>query len=122
MSPISTRICVPNLVVVRRSCRKKGGTDTQTDKGTLQLYIVDCIATGSGVVQWDFVHGLFEYAIYGGRVDNPFDMRVMVSYLQQFFDANVIGRGSRTLGPLNVPSSTSHRVSSMFTWSAVAQR
>ena len=42
MSPVSTRICVPNLVVVRRSCRKKGGGYRQTDKGTLQLYIVDC--------------------------------------------------------------------------------
>ena len=27
-SPISIRICVPNLVAVRRSCRKKGGIDT----------------------------------------------------------------------------------------------
>ena len=37
---------MPNFVAVRQSCRKKGGTDThthtgrQTDKGTLQLYIV----------------------------------------------------------------------------------
>ena len=39
MSPISTRICVPNLVAVRRSCRKKGGggTDRQTKK-TAALY------------------------------------------------------------------------------------
>ena len=28
MSPISTRICVPNLVAVRRSCRKKVGVQT----------------------------------------------------------------------------------------------
>ena len=46
MSPISIRICVPNFVAVRRSCRKGGGgtdrhTDTQTHKGTLQLYIAD---------------------------------------------------------------------------------
>ena len=44
MSPVSTRICVPNLVAVRRSCRKKGGvqTDRQTDRQRkLQLYIVD---------------------------------------------------------------------------------
>ena len=41
MSPISTRICVPNLVAVRQSCRKKrGGTDRQRK---LQLYIVDII-------------------------------------------------------------------------------
>ena len=38
-SPVSIRICVPNWVVVRRSCQKKGGV--QTDKGTLQLYIVE---------------------------------------------------------------------------------
>ena len=46
---MSTRICVPNLVAVRRSCRKEGGgsdrqtdrqTDIQTDKRTLQLYII----------------------------------------------------------------------------------
>ena len=41
MSPISTRICVPNLVAVRRSCRKKKGGYRKTDKRTLQLYIID---------------------------------------------------------------------------------
>ena len=43
MSPVSTRICVPNLVAVRRSCRKKGGGGyRQTDRQRkLQLYIVD---------------------------------------------------------------------------------
>ena len=50
MSTISTRICVPNLVAVRRSCRKKGEgyrqTDRQTDKGNLQLYIVDNLNLG----------------------------------------------------------------------------
>ena len=39
-SPVSIRIGVPNLVSVRWS-RRKGGTDRQTDKGTLHLYIVD---------------------------------------------------------------------------------
>ena len=41
MSPVSTRICVPNLVAVRRSCRKKGGGYRQTDrqaKKTAALY------------------------------------------------------------------------------------
>ena len=32
MSRISTRICVPNLVAVRRSCRKGGGGYRQTDR------------------------------------------------------------------------------------------
>ena len=47
MGPVSTRICGPNLVAVRRSCRKKRGggyrqTDRQTDRQRfLQLYIID---------------------------------------------------------------------------------
>ena len=28
-------------------------------------------------VQWEFMHGLMENAIYGGRVDNIFDMRAL---------------------------------------------
>ena len=44
MSHISTRICVPNLVAIRRSCRKGGGGGYRhTDKGKLQLYIIDNI-------------------------------------------------------------------------------
>ena len=63
-------------------------------------------------MQWDYVHGLAEFAIYGGRVDNPFDNRVMVSYLKQYFDSSVIsenGRGKK-LGPLKLPGTTNHRV------------
>ena len=44
------------------------------------LYLI-----GGGSVHWDFVHGLFENAIYGGRVDNNFDVRVLNSYLKQYF-------------------------------------
>ena len=55
----SIRTCVPNLVAVRRSCRKRGGgTDTHmhastyarthAHKGTLQLYIID-------------IHGMYIY-------------------------------------------------------------
>lgn len=41
-------------------------------------------------VQWDFMHGLMENAIYGGRVDNTFDMRVLTSYLLQYFSNSVV--------------------------------
>ncbi|KAK3801155.1 hypothetical protein RRG08_006872 [Elysia crispata] len=67
---------------------------------------------GQDPVQWKFVHGLFEFAIYGGRVDNPFDTRVMVSYLQQFFNSSIIspqGRSGKRLGPLKLPASTNVR-------------
>ena len=71
--------------------------------------------SGQDPVQWKFVHGLFEFAIYGGRVDNPFDTRVMVSYLQQFFNSSIIspqGRSGKRLGPLKLPASTNVRVRS----------
>lgn len=63
-------------------------------------------------MQWNFVHGLFEFAIYGGRVDNPFDMQVLVSYLKQFFDSSVLSpqNKNKRLGPLHVPVSTNRRV------------
>ena len=53
-----------------------------------------------------------EFAIYGGRVDNPFDNRVMVSYLKQLFDSSIISENSRgkKLGPLKMPGTTNHRV------------
>lgn len=46
--------------------------------------------TGSKDVQWEFLHGLLENAIYGGRIDNYFDLRVLQSYLKQFFNSSVI--------------------------------
>lgn len=64
-------------------------------------------------IQWPFIHGLFEFAIYGGRVDNPFDTRVMESYLRQIFDVNVLSSQGRNkkLGPMKLPNSTNYRVS-----------
>lgn len=68
--------------------------------------------SGGGRIQWNYIHGLFELAIYGGRVDNNFDTRVMSSYLMQMFDDQVIGERARgQLGPFMVPSSCNVRVS-----------
>lgn len=35
-----------------------------------------CKRAGRNDVPWNFVHGLYEQAIYGGRVDSPFDIQV----------------------------------------------
>ena len=74
--------------------------------------------TASGVqeVQWKFIHGMFELAIYGGCVDNPFDVSVITSYLEQFFDQAILspGRKNKHLGPLRLPTSTNFRV--CFFW------
>ncbi|XP_025088458.1 cytoplasmic dynein 2 heavy chain 1-like isoform X3 [Pomacea canaliculata] len=73
--------------------------------------IIDRLCASGQDVQWNFVHGLFEFAIYGGRVDNPFDMQVLVSYLKQFFDSSVLSpqNKNKRLGPLHVPVSTNRR-------------
>lgn len=60
-------------------------------KGTPQLTLRQLFiaSTGSGAVRWKFVHGLFENAIYGGRIDNTFDAKVLLSYLLQYFEQAV---------------------------------
>lgn len=47
--------------------------------------------TGGGDIKWNFIHGLFENAIYGGRVDNIWDIRILTAYLNIFFNNEVIG-------------------------------
>ncbi|CAD5120552.1 DgyrCDS9119 [Dimorphilus gyrociliatus] len=58
--------------------------------------------TGKGnQIPWNFVHGLMENAIYGGRVDNIFDQRVLKSFLLQYFNTNQISpqaKANRKLG------------------------
>ncbi|XP_029458286.1 cytoplasmic dynein 2 heavy chain 1 [Rhinatrema bivittatum] len=76
--------------------------------------IIDRLFDGSKDFQWEYVHGLLENAIYGGRVDNYFDLRVLRSYLEQFFNSQVIG-GSHLKGkkmtafplPISLPSTCS---------------
>lgn len=41
-------------------------------------------------IDWKTVRGLMVDAIYGGRVDNPHDLRVLTTYLRQFFNSDVV--------------------------------
>uniref|UniRef100_A0A8C9YPH8 Cytoplasmic dynein 2 heavy chain 1 n=1 Tax=Sander lucioperca TaxID=283035 RepID=A0A8C9YPH8_SANLU len=52
--------------------------------------IIDRLFEGGKPFQWEFVHGLLESAIYGGRIDNPSDLRILRSYLEQFFSAGLL--------------------------------
>lgn len=36
-------------------------------------------------IPWQFVHGLMENAIYGGRVDNYYDTRVLEAFIKEVF-------------------------------------
>ncbi|MGH0159576.1 UNVERIFIED_CONTAM: hypothetical protein FKN15_075087 [Acipenser sinensis] len=59
--------------------------------------IIDRRFEGTKDFQWEFVHGLLENAIYGGRIDNLFDLQILRSYLEQFFNSKVI-MGSQSRG------------------------
>lgn len=89
---------------------------------SLHLYIifmcmnVSYYVQGDKSVQWEFVHGLLENAIYGGRIDNPSDLRILRSYLEQFFSARLFSssaglrksRGGHIFPPqISLPNSCS---------------
>lgn len=52
--------------------------------------IAEAAKAKSGKVDWKTVRGLMVDAIYGGRVDNPHDMRVLTAYLQRYFNSEVV--------------------------------
>ncbi len=56
--------------------------------------IIDKVTANNAMPEWITVHGLLENAIYGGRVDNDYDFRVLHTYLQMYFNSDVIGKGA----------------------------
>ena len=51
---------------------------------------------GNAPVQWQKVYGILENAIYGGRIDNDFDLRVLRTYMNQIFKDDIT-KGQRKL-------------------------
>jgi len=48
---------------------------------------------GGDRVPWAYVHGLIENSVYGGRVDNPSDARVLRAYLALVLHPDVRSSG-----------------------------
>uniref|UniRef100_A0A673L2V3 Dynein heavy chain AAA lid domain-containing protein n=1 Tax=Sinocyclocheilus rhinocerous TaxID=307959 RepID=A0A673L2V3_9TELE len=75
-------------------------------------FFFSCFSGGKSF-QWEFVHGLLENAIYSGRINNVFDLRVLRSYLQQFFNAQLLtqshthSRVKKTHALIHLPNSCS---------------
>lgn len=58
-----------------------------------------------GGPQWQKIYGSLENAIYGGRIDNDFDLRVLKAYIARMFTDEVM-RGDKPLsGIVSVPKS-----------------
>ena len=65
----------------------------------------------SSTLDWDTIHGLYSNAIYGGRVDDVHDIRILNSYLEEFFNSDVISGNARpraSLGPIELPITSSY--------------
>ena len=50
------------------------------------------------------MHGLFANAIYGGRVDDTHDIKILDSYLRNIFNGDAVG-GRKPIGPFKMPTS-----------------
>ena len=59
-------------------------------------------------VQWNTLRGLLENAVYGGRIDNFFDIKVLQAYLQKYFSEQTFSSGNLVQG-IKLPSSKSYK-------------
>ena len=64
-------------------------------------------------MDWETIHGLMEDAIYGGRVDNIYDLRVLRAYLRMFFKDRLVSDssgGTEVIAgtPLRMPANPSY--------------
>jgi dynein heavy chain 2 len=62
---------------------------------------------------WSTIWGLLKFAIYGGRIDNEQDVRILVTYLRKFFHRDILSNngapGTRKLTQgLELPNSNKH--------------
>ena len=49
---------------------------------------------------WETLHGLLDNAIYGGRIDNEFDQRILRTCLQTFYTSSNLSLGDRSARPI----------------------
>jgi dynein heavy chain 2 len=54
--------------------------------GTFMMEAMASEMKERGGIDWEAIHGLMDDAIYGGRIDNVYDNRVLRSYLTMFFN------------------------------------
>jgi len=104
-------ICQQTVPLRRESALLKQGRPTSPSSGWKKNKRLFARTARAGSIQWDFIHGLFENAVFGGRVDNNYDLEVLRAYLHQYFDRDVLGgKGRKKLaGILELPLSVNHK-------------
>ena len=116
LNPVQARLffllaCFHSVVQERRNFIPQGWTKFyEFSYGDLKAgtFVMTALAAGNENIDWKAIYGLMEDAIYGGRVDNVFDLRVLRSYLTTFFSDMIVsekGAGKEVLPgtPLRMP-------------------
>ena len=83
------------------------------------------LRAGSGVVElddgsgaepdWNSIRGLMVNYVYGGRIDNPFDLRVLDVYLAKYFNSDMLSGRGELAQNLRCPS-PSQNVADYIEW------
>ncbi|KAE9115561.1 Cytoplasmic dynein 2 heavy chain 1 [Phytophthora fragariae] len=66
-----------------------------------------CQTSASGI-DWQTLHGLMENAIYGGRIDNPYDLRVLRCNLVEYFSQELLAGQKSLMRGVKLPQSSQH--------------
>lgn len=82
-------------------------SDIRIGTDILESAVARMVNANSNVVQWDYIHGLFELAIYGGKIDDIYDQRVLRGYLAKMFNNDTLANrpGKALTQGLSIPSS-----------------
>jgi dynein heavy chain 2 len=81
-------------------------SDLQSACETVSLLVKSLENTkvpGAGPIDWVTLIGVMELAIYGSRVDNEFDSRLVKEYLALFFKSDILDGLARKSGGLEIP-------------------
>lgn len=63
---------------------------SNTDFSTILKLSEEMWNTSNVQLLWKFLIGLCAEAVYGGRIDNIEDLHVLYSYLEQYFNDNIL--------------------------------
>jgi len=70
--------------------------------------VIDAFTADGKKMEWELFHGMLENALYGGRISNPNDLRVMKAYQRQFFNDHMVSTGQLTTAA-TLPKSYKHK-------------
>ena len=86
------------------------GADLRAAKHTLDSQFGIREKNNLRSVDWEIFRGLMINAIYGGRIEVEMDNRILLAFLQELFNANLIDGSGGELAPgLKMPALGEHK-------------